>query len=48
MKKNRLSRLEFLKNRQVRFGFTSPKPKKSNRIETEKKPSQTGLNQFLF
>ena len=46
-KKNRLNRLNFWKNRPVRFGFgfISKKPKKPNRTETdkkpEKKPSQT-------
>jgi len=41
--KNRLNRLKFLKNWPVRFGFgfISLKPKKPNRIQTEKKPSQT-------
>jgi len=47
-KKNRLNRLNFWKNRPVRFsfGFINKKLKKPNRTETdkkpEKKPSQTG------
>jgi hypothetical protein len=49
MQKNRLNRLEFLKNEPVgfSFGFISLKLKKSNRTEPKpkkpsKKPSQTG------
>ena len=44
MKKNRLNRLEFWKNRPVRFGFgfISLKPKKSNR--TKLKPKKTEPN----
>ena len=42
MKKNRLNRLKFLKNRPVRFsfGFISLKPKKPN--QTKPKPEKTG------
>ena len=40
-KKNRLNRLNFWKNRPVRFRFYKQKPKKPNRTETDKKPSQT-------
>ena len=49
MKKNRVNQLKFLKNQPVRFGFgfISLKPKKPNQTQTGKKPSQTGLNQFL-
>jgi hypothetical protein len=48
VKKNRLNRLKFWKNRPVRFGFgfISMKPKKTNRTQTQKKqkkPSQTGF-----
>jgi len=45
VKKNQLNRLEFWKNRPVRFDFSfiSLKPKKPNRTEPEqKKPNQTG------
>jgi hypothetical protein len=43
VKKNRLNRLKFWKNQPVRFdfGFISKKPKKPNRTQTGKKPSQT-------
>jgi len=43
VKKNQL---EFLKNQSVQFGFgfISLKPKKSNRTQTRKKPSETGKN----
>jgi hypothetical protein len=47
--KNWLNRLEFLKNRPVRFRFDKPETEKPNRTQTEKKPSQTGKtdpNQF--
>jgi len=45
MKKTRLNRLKFWKNRPVwfGFGFISLKPKKKpNRTQTRKKQSQTG------
>jgi len=43
VKKNRLNRLKFWKNRPVRFGFgfISLKPKKPNRTQTGKQTSQT-------
>jgi hypothetical protein len=42
VKKNRLNRLEFLKNRPVRFLFYKPENKKTE--PKPKKPSQTGKN----
>jgi hypothetical protein len=50
VKKNLLNRLEFWKNRSVRFWFYKRETKKTepnpNRKKSEKKPSQIGLNQF--
>jgi hypothetical protein len=53
MKKNRLNRLEFLKNQPVRFWFYKPETEKTkpNQTQTEKtepnkkKPSQIGFCQ---
>ena len=40
VKKHRLNRLKFWKNRPVQFGFISMKPKKPNRTQTEKNPEK--------
>ena len=42
VKKHRLNRLKFLKNRPIRFGFgfISLKPKKPNRTQTETEPNR--------
>jgi hypothetical protein len=44
MKKNRLNRLEFLKNQPVRFWFYKPETEKTKPNPNKKKPSQTEKN----
>jgi hypothetical protein len=46
MKKNRLNRLEFLKNWPVQFGFISLKPKKPNQTKPKPKPRKTEPNRI--